>query len=238
MIFLKIRRGEEMLRRTTTKPGLIVAFALVAAAASVGYVVFLAILAPQQLAEATAAATDLVCSRCVGTSDIADSAVISAKIGSGQVGNSDIANNAVGTAKIGSGQVGNSDLASSAVTSSKISDTSGVQSVDIVNGQVASADIADGTITSTDIARGAIKPKVLTVHGVAVTLVPGEQNHSFADCPLETILTGGGFQIGTLDVKIYNNYPYDATRWVVSGVNQGTSDAVFQSFAQCALPSP
>lgn len=207
-----------MLRRTTTKPGLIVAFALVAAAASVGYVVFLAILAPQQLAEATAAATDLVCSRCVGTSDIADSAVISAKIGSGQVGNS--------------------DLASSAVTSSKISDTSGVQSVDIVNGQVASADIADGTITSTDIARGAIKPKVLTVHGVAVTLVPGEQNHSFADCPLETILTGGGFQIGTLDVKIYNNYPYDATRWVVSGVNQGTSDAVFQSFAQCALPSP
>lgn len=70
MTFLKRR---EMLRTTTTIPTRIV-FVLVAAAAviSVGYVLALAILAPEQLAEATAAATDLICDKCVGTSDIAD----------------------------------------------------------------------------------------------------------------------------------------------------------------------
>lgn len=71
MTFLKRR---EMLRTTTTIPTRIV-FVLVAAAVaniSVGYVLALAILAPEQLAEATAAATDLICDKCVGTSDIAD----------------------------------------------------------------------------------------------------------------------------------------------------------------------
>ena len=114
--------------------------------------------APQQLAEATAAATDLVCSGCVGTTDIANNAVTSGKIGSGQVGNGDIATDAVTTTKIKGGEVKNSDLATSAVTSSKISDTAGVQSVDIVNGQVTSADIGDVTITSADIANDVIKP--------------------------------------------------------------------------------
>jgi hypothetical protein len=82
MVFLKERRrrrGEMLtIRITTTKPSPVV-LALAAAVVSVGgYVLFLAILAPQQLAEATAAASDLVCSGCVGTSDIADSAVTSA----------------------------------------------------------------------------------------------------------------------------------------------------------------
>jgi hypothetical protein len=64
MTFLKERR-REMLR---TKSNLIV-LALAAAIVSVGgYVLFLAILAPEQLAEATAAATDLVCNGCVETS--------------------------------------------------------------------------------------------------------------------------------------------------------------------------
>jgi hypothetical protein len=56
MIFLK----KEMLR--ANKPTRVV-FVLVAAAVvvSVGYIMFLAILAPEQLAEATTAATDLIC---------------------------------------------------------------------------------------------------------------------------------------------------------------------------------
>jgi hypothetical protein len=56
----------------------------------------------------------LICNECVGTSDLA--------------------NDAVTSAKIGSGQVGASDIASSTVTSSKISDTNGVTFSDIVNG--------------------------------------------------------------------------------------------------------
>src|SRR5918999_5008606 len=101
MTFQKIRI-REMLRE---KPNRVV-FVLVLAIAvvSVGYIMALAILTPEQLAEATAAASDLVCSGCVGTSDIADSAVTSSKIGSSQVSNSDLASSAVTTTKIGSGQ--------------------------------------------------------------------------------------------------------------------------------------
>ena len=75
-----------------------------------GYVLFLAILAPEQLAEATTAATDLVCSGCVGTSDIADNAVTSGKIANGQVKAADIATDAVTAAEIGANQVGTSEL--------------------------------------------------------------------------------------------------------------------------------
>jgi hypothetical protein len=102
--------------RTNKPTSVVVVFSIVGAVVSVGYIMALAILAPQELAEAQAAATDLVCSGCVGTSDIADSAVTSANIGSDQVRNS--------------------DLGISAVTSNKISNTDGVQSVDIVNGRV------------------------------------------------------------------------------------------------------
>jgi hypothetical protein len=71
MIFLKERRRRrgEMLRiRITTTKSSPVVLALAAAVVSVGgYVLFFAILSPEQLAEATAAASDLVCSGCVGT---------------------------------------------------------------------------------------------------------------------------------------------------------------------------
>jgi hypothetical protein len=83
MASLKTREG------LTTKPILVV-FTIVAAVVSVGYVLVLAVLAPEQLAEATILATDLICNGCVGTSDLANDAVTSAKIGSGQVGASDI----------------------------------------------------------------------------------------------------------------------------------------------------
>ena len=70
MTFLKERRRRgEMLRiRITTTKSSPVVLALAAAVVSVGgYLLFLAILSPEQLAEATAAASDLVCSGCVGT---------------------------------------------------------------------------------------------------------------------------------------------------------------------------
>ena len=149
---------------TRTKTTRIAIFAIVATAVvSVGYIMTLAILAPEQLAEATAAASDLVCSGCVGTSDIADSAVTGSKIGSGQVANS--------------------DLGSSAVTGSKISDTAGVQSVDIVNGQVTTEDIASGAI--------AINHHVII--GAPVNVEPGETTSTTIDCPAGEIMTGGGF---------------------------------------------
>jgi hypothetical protein len=220
---------KEMLR-TTTKPGLVVVFALIAAVAiSVGYVLFLAVLAPQQLAEATAAASDVVCNGCVGTTDIASNGVTAADIGSGQVGNSELATGAVTSIKIGSGQVANSDLASSAVTSSKISDTSGVQSADIVNGQVKTEDLASG----------AIKLNVHKVKGDGESLPPEAASSDTAECPSGETLIGGGFDAGTF-VNVFISSSSDAigNTWAVSGVNQGDFDTYLVAHAICVGPSP
>jgi hypothetical protein len=137
-------------KTTTTKPSRVV-FVLVAAVAvvSVGYVMALAILAPEQLAEAAVTATDVICDGCVGTTDIADGAVTT----------TDIAN----------GQVKNADIGTNAVTTGKISDTNGVYSVDIVDGQVYSPDIADVTIVSSDLADSAVTSSKLA--GGAVNTV-------------------------------------------------------------------
>jgi hypothetical protein len=218
MTFLKV--GREMLRRTTTttntttKPTRTV-FVLVAAAAAVlfgGYITALAVLAPEQLAEATAAASDVVCSGCVGTSDIASSAVTSAKIGSGQVANSDIANDAVGSAKIAAGQVANSDIASSAVTTGKIS---------------------DGTITSADIGN-----VISIVQGDPIALgTEGFTTTGSATCPTGKILTGGGFfatGVAAGNARVTSNHPADANTWTVSGFNAGTNDDVrLHPYALC-----
>jgi hypothetical protein len=224
MTFLK----KEILR-TTTKPRRIV-LVLVAAVAVVssGYILALAVLAQEQLAEATTAATDLVCSGCVGTTDIADSAVTSPKIGSGQVANSDLATDAITSSKIKAGEVKNSDLASSAVTTGKISDTAGVQSVDIVNGQVKTEDIAND----------AIKPNVHIVLGNADFVSNGEIARSDANCPSGEILTGGGVGAGD-NMRIIKSYPLDVNTWHAAGFNNAVIDDGFvQSYAICIGPSP
>jgi hypothetical protein len=74
-------------KELTTKLTLIV---IGLAAACSGYILFLAIAAPQQLAEATTAATNVVCNGCVGTSDIADNSIYSVDIRNGQVATADI----------------------------------------------------------------------------------------------------------------------------------------------------
>jgi hypothetical protein len=230
---------KEMLTRTTTKPGLGV-FALISAVViSVGYVLFLAILAPEQLAEATAAASDLVCSGCVGNSDIANDAVGSAKIGSGQVGTSDIASSAVTSAKIGSGQVGNSDIATNAVTSSKISDGNGVTSVDIVNGQVSSADIADRTITSTDFAPGSLNILQRTVVGNEKSVPPFTTSAAHLDCPNGEGLTGGGFYINGTGMRIEASRPLDVDTWEVIAENNSNDNGAYMiAYAFCSGSGP
>jgi hypothetical protein len=248
-------KKEEVLRtKPTTR---VVVFVLIAAVViSVGYITALAILAPQQLAEATAAATDLVCSGCVGTTDIADSAVTSAKIGSGQVGNSDIANDAVGSAKIAAGQVGNSDLASNAVTSAKIaagqvansdiatsavttgkiSDTNGVRSVDIVNNEVTAVDIGVGQVQPGHIADNAIQPNVQRLQEQE-TIEQGTSEDVFVVCPTGTIVTGGGYATGG-GVLVSQSHPVDQVTWGVLASNPGNEDHALHGFALCIGPMP
>ncbi|HEU4822919.1 MAG TPA: hypothetical protein VFS97_05795 [Nitrososphaeraceae archaeon] len=60
---------------STAKPTRTIVFAIVAGVAAIvsfGYIMALAILAPEQLAEATRAATDLICDGCVGITDLAN----------------------------------------------------------------------------------------------------------------------------------------------------------------------
>ena len=212
MTFLLKRR--EMLR-TTTKPSRIV-FVLVAAAAavSVGYITALAILAPEQLAEATVTASDVVCSGCVGTTDIANSAVTGAKIGSGQVKNSDIGANAVTSGKIADGQVFSSDIA------------------DVTIG---SADIADSAITSSKLAGGAVKPN-LQVVSEAITM-PARSINNFVEvnCPGSSIITGGGF---STTGSIFQSGPSFPGRWIVGAHNNDNVDHGLRAFAICLGPSP
>jgi hypothetical protein len=242
MTFVKIRKRREVLRRTV-KPTRIV-FGLVAAVAafvSVGYIMALAILAPEQLAEATTAATDLVCSGCVGTSDIADNAITSAKIGSGQVAVTDIATDAVTSTKIKNQQVATNDLATGAVTTHKISDTSGVYSVDIVNGQVATADILDGgvltediadlTITSEDLADDAVQLDVNIVSGEQIQISPGSSGYSVASCGVTP--AGGGYLFDEASgLEVYNNRPF-LDFWEVAAHNFGNDVATLTPYAVC-----
>ena len=96
MTFLKGRRNRDILRRiktitttTTTlnKPNPIV-FGLIGSSCCLSrfYYWFSNISTTAISRSSAITATDVICSGCVGTSDIADSAVTSAKIGNSQVG--------------------------------------------------------------------------------------------------------------------------------------------------------
>jgi hypothetical protein len=86
-----------------------------------GYLLFLAIAAPQQLAEATtAAASNVVCSGCVGSSDIADNSILSADIGNGRIFSEDIRDGQVGSVDIGTGQVTTGDIQDNGITSADL----------------------------------------------------------------------------------------------------------------------
>lgn len=231
-----LNKKEVFARANNKLSPLIFGFAAVAAVCG-GYILFLTVLAPQQLAEATTAATNVICNGCVGTTDIAD--------------------NGIHSVDIRNGHVGSADIASSAVTSSKISDTSGVQSVDIVDGQVTSDDIADADITALDIAEGtvtggnirdetiqegdiapgAIQPNIQG--NVASEDIQASSTESvFVDCPAGTIATGGGFNTANV-VSIFQNLPFDSDTWLVSGDNPSTTtEHNLQAWVVCIGPMP
>jgi hypothetical protein len=192
----------------TTKRSLIL---IGLSAACGGYLLFLAVLAPQQLAEATTAATDVVCNGCVGSGDIADSTIQSVDIRNGHVANADIATDAVTSGKILNGQVA---------------------SVDIGTGQVASVDIGTGQVATADIASGAIQLSLSRQTSDAAALPPGAAAIVTVECPSGTILTGGGYSGGD-PVIVTENLPADPDRWWVKAHN--TSPDIHSSVTAYAL---
>ena len=146
----------------------------------------------------------------------------SSKIGSGQVSTSDIATDAITSTKIRTGEVRNSDLGTSAVTSNKISDTAGVQSVDIVNGQVTTEDIASGAI--------AINHHVII--GAPVNVEPGETTSTTIDCPAGYIMTGGGYE-SEPQIRVFISAPLDDNTWMVQGIKEGELSANLAASVSC-----
>src|SRR5919108_243921 len=65
------------------------------------------------------------------------------------------------------------EIADGTIRSADISNTAGVQSVDIVNGQVGSVDIGNRQVAAIDIVDNAIKPNVQIVVGDPVEIEDG-----------------------------------------------------------------
>ena len=75
---------------------------------------------PELRAYASTIANDVICSGCVGTSDLAGNAVTSAKIKDGEVKTADIGGSAVTNAKISNGAVNSAKVADNSMTAADI----------------------------------------------------------------------------------------------------------------------
>jgi hypothetical protein len=130
------------------------------------------------------------------------------------------------------------EIADDTIRSADISNTAGVQSVDIVNGQVGSVDIGTGQVASVDIQDNTITSadlgNVITrVQGSGININPSETEFAFVDCPSGQLVTGGGFTTSNVNLRVTTSHPHDANTWVAEGVNQGTSEATLVGYALC-----
>ncbi|AKM19793.1 Carbohydrate binding domain protein [Geobacillus sp. 12AMOR1] len=91
----------------------------------------------------------------IGTTNIQDGAITTAKIANLAVGNAAIANGAITSAKIGAAAVGTAAIADGAITNAKIADAA-ITSAKIANAAVGAAAIATAAIGTAHIADGAI----------------------------------------------------------------------------------
>ena len=146
---------------------------------------------------AWAQATNLVCTGCVQSSDLANGAVTSAKIAGGAVTNGKIADNAVNADKIATGAitapkigpnaVNTSKIVTGAITSAKIG--AGAVNVNkLANSAVSTAKLQAGAVTSSRLADGAVSAAKF---GIANTVHIDDQGNPSANCTeLRNVLAG------------------------------------------------
>ena len=133
------------------------------------------------------------------------------------------------------------EIADDTIRSADISNSAGVQSVDIVNGQVGSVDIGQGQVATGDIQDNGITSadlgNVITiVQGESVLLEGGIEDSGSATCPSGKILTGGGFFVTGETVRfvhVTDSHPADANTWSVRAFNEGNLDANLHPYALC-----
>ena len=165
-------------------------------------------------------AADVVCNKCVNTTDIANEAVTFRKIKPGSVGNSRIADEAITWDKIKPGNVGTGRLANGAVTEPKLADGAvtmpklaslsvgtaniknaavttpklaslSVGTANIKNAAVTTPKLADGAVTAFKLAAGSVTAAALAAGSVtAAALAPGLRGATQSDHALFT--SGGG----------------------------------------------
>ncbi|MDX6539368.1 MAG: hypothetical protein QOI71_978 [Gaiellales bacterium] len=111
------------------------------------------------------------------TAKIVASAVTGVQIRDGSVGSADLGNDSVTTAKIRGGAVGNSDLANDSVTTLKMH-AGAVANADIADTAVTSSKIADGSILAADIKDGEVVKGNGRILATAVTLPDGASGTS------------------------------------------------------------
>ena len=104
---------------------------------------------------ALAQATDLVCSECVQTTDVAPNAVNNSKIANGAVNAAKLAANAVTVAKIANNSITTPKLTTASVTRPKIAPNA-INANKIANAAVTAAKIAPGAINATKLANSAV----------------------------------------------------------------------------------
>ncbi len=154
----------------------------------------------------------------------------------------EIADGTIASVDIKNGEVKAADIGTGAVTTGKISDTNGVYSVDIGDGQVGSVDIGDGQVTSTDILDRTITwediagfealTMVSQVIGTLVTIPPGESRTTTIDCSVTQYVISGGFNAGG-NVQVVISRPIDYNTWQIQGVNKGTTEQGLEPYAVC-----
>ena len=152
----------------------------------------------------------------VSTADIADSAIITAKLADNAVTSAKIVDGTITSSDIGDGQVGTVELAANAVTTARLADNS-VTSAKIADASVGTADVADsaittakltdnsvtsakivdGTITSADLGDGQVATADLAANAVTSAKLADDAN-SLAKVTSETMFVwGGNVGIGT-----------------------------------------
>jgi hypothetical protein len=127
------------------------------------------------------------------------------------------------------------------IQSRDISNTLGVASVDIRDGQVGSADIGDRQVAARDIVDNAIRPNIQIIEKQGTIPAASIGADISVDCPGGMVVTGGGFQTTYQSggaITILNSYPVDSDTWRAHAKNSANSDVVIRVWAVCIGPMP
>jgi hypothetical protein len=115
------------------------------------------------------------------------------------------------------------EIADNTIRSADISNTAGVQSVDIVNGQVGSVDIGTGQVASVDIGDGQVTTADLARDAIRLNVqqVAGEAGEGFASvsCPDGTVVVGGGGSTRVTSAISHSVPNEDGSGWQVGTVD-------------------